>query len=185
MSYYFVNTENKQEGPFLPEELTAHGVNANSFVWREGLTEWVKASDLPELEPYLNSGSSSGPAVPPIPPAAKAQTVEDAPVCDVPKPKSYMVSAIVGMVLGVVPMYYIGILLTLPFGVAGLIYEDRAQTAWRDKRYADMESAASKARIFSLTALFVGIGLWAVLLFILLFFVGSIAAFVPFLFDIF
>lgn len=166
MNYYFINTDNKQVGPLQPEELAAHGVNAATYVWREGLANWVRAGELPELAACL-TGNSNGQAMPPIPPVPPPPPAGQ-PSQDVPAPESYMVTAIVGMVLGVIPLFYIGLFLAVPFGVAGLVFDSQAKTAWRERRYPAMEDAVKKARIFSRTSLAIGIGCWALLLLLII-----------------
>lgn len=57
-------------GPFTLDELHVKGINPDTFVWTEGMTDWVKAKTIPELSFLLNkeSGSFAGgnPQVPPV-----------------------------------------------------------------------------------------------------------------------
>lgn len=56
MNYYLAN-EAKQSGPFKDiAELIASGLlNHNSLVWKAGMPNWTKASELTELKPYFLS----------------------------------------------------------------------------------------------------------------------------------
>ena len=47
---YFIISEGQQAGPFPKEHLKARGVEKDTYVWSEGLEEWVPASELPELQ---------------------------------------------------------------------------------------------------------------------------------------
>lgn len=46
---YFMIVEGKQVGPLVAQELKYHGLTPETFVWHEGLPDWVKAGSLPEL----------------------------------------------------------------------------------------------------------------------------------------
>lgn len=50
---YYLHVDGKQEGPFplaaLQEKIASGSVSAATPVWREGLPQWVTASDVPEL----------------------------------------------------------------------------------------------------------------------------------------
>lgn len=52
MQYYIV-VSGQQVGPLSFEELRLQNLTPESLVWREGLTEWVTASTLPELSPLF------------------------------------------------------------------------------------------------------------------------------------
>lgn len=60
MKIYFIFDGTKHEGPFTIEELQAIGIKRDTFVWKEGLPDWVHAEKLEELEYML-------PAAPPPP----------------------------------------------------------------------------------------------------------------------
>lgn len=63
MKYYIV-VNKEQKGPYEYEELSQIGLNINTPVWREGLPQWVKASQLPELNGILNNNSCLPPQIP-------------------------------------------------------------------------------------------------------------------------
>ncbi|MEY3983628.1 MAG: hypothetical protein RL160_1187 [Bacteroidota bacterium] len=50
---YYIHDGKQQKGPFEANQLLAAGLNAETFVWREGLDQWVKAGLLTELESML------------------------------------------------------------------------------------------------------------------------------------
>lgn len=53
MSAYFIHTESEQKGPYTFEELKSADIHKDSLVWREGLADWIKAGDLPELNAFF------------------------------------------------------------------------------------------------------------------------------------
>lgn len=50
MKYWMIKDGNS-EGPFSLEELTAHGLAAETKVWRQGLPQWTEARLVPEFAP--------------------------------------------------------------------------------------------------------------------------------------
>lgn len=60
MKKYFYVHEGKSNGPFSKEELVKN-INPETLIWFEGLTKWVKASEIPEL---LSIAQSTPPPIP-------------------------------------------------------------------------------------------------------------------------
>ena len=56
---YFIIIDGQQAGPFSKEELQQHMVRPESLVWRQGLPDWIKASDLPEIAEIIVSPEAS------------------------------------------------------------------------------------------------------------------------------
>ncbi len=50
---YYIVIDGKQQGPFTQEELRHCNLSTETYIWREGLTNWVKAGTLPELSGIL------------------------------------------------------------------------------------------------------------------------------------
>lgn len=51
---YYIAENGQPAGPFEPSELLLHGLTVNSLVWNEGMTNWVSASQVPELMSVLS-----------------------------------------------------------------------------------------------------------------------------------
>jgi hypothetical protein len=73
MHNFYIHFEGQQLGPFTLEELKQRGINRNTMVWFDGLSEWKEAGLIAELKPlFLNqpppfnkqSTSSNGSAEP-------------------------------------------------------------------------------------------------------------------------
>lgn len=77
--------EGIQTGPFPKEMLRLQGLTPDTFVWREGLADWVKAGTLPDLEDLFNEDSAFGAYAQPLPPESGSTEVEGAPHRDYPK----------------------------------------------------------------------------------------------------
>lgn len=57
---YFVIINGAQSGPYPKDQLPYVGVKSDTFVWRQGLPDWVKAESLPELSDIFMSDSAFG-----------------------------------------------------------------------------------------------------------------------------
>lgn len=49
MDYYYLDADMRQVGPMSMDDLVAAGVTGDTMVWHEGLEEWAKAGNLPEV----------------------------------------------------------------------------------------------------------------------------------------
>src|SRR5688572_23971596 len=47
---YFIITGNQQKGPFTLVELSSMQIEMDTPVWKEGMKDWIKASDIKELQ---------------------------------------------------------------------------------------------------------------------------------------
>jgi GYF domain 2 len=65
MKQYFLHDGQNQLGPFSPEELKGKNITSETFVWKEGMSDWVKANEIEELRVLLIN----------TPPPFKAATV--------------------------------------------------------------------------------------------------------------
>ena len=54
MKKYFYAINKVQNGPFSLDEILTKDLDKNTLVWCEGLTDWVRLSELPELNPTNN-----------------------------------------------------------------------------------------------------------------------------------
>jgi hypothetical protein len=62
---YFIITNDVQQGPFTLDELRARGIQSDTLVWCEGMTDWQPAWQVAELKPLFY-----GAATPPPPPTS-------------------------------------------------------------------------------------------------------------------
>lgn len=50
---YFISNNGAQKGPLTFEQLKGQEINKDTLVWKEGTSDWVKASEVEELVPIL------------------------------------------------------------------------------------------------------------------------------------
>ena len=54
---YYMIQSGERRGPFGIETLPSMGLTPDTLVWRQGLSDWTKASELNELDHILNTGT--------------------------------------------------------------------------------------------------------------------------------
>lgn len=84
MKKYFLHNGDKHDGPFTIDELKLKGIEKDTPIWFEGVSDWTKASELDELKelfivipPPLNKESIIESSVP-IPPAFEKKDTNSA-----------------------------------------------------------------------------------------------------------
>lgn len=70
---FFIYRDNKQQGPYTPEQLSGMGITSETLVWREGMEQWTPAWQVDELKDVLAGKVQARPVPPPIPPQADQQ----------------------------------------------------------------------------------------------------------------
>jgi hypothetical protein len=72
MDYYISQGNGQQQGPFKREELMRMGLTPSTLVWRQGMSQWMAASAMPELSDlFVAPAPLPAPAPVPIPKASQ------------------------------------------------------------------------------------------------------------------
>ena len=58
--YYYVDARNQQAGPYSLNDLVAQGITSSTLVWKQGMSGWVPAAQVPEVAVALQRGPVSG-----------------------------------------------------------------------------------------------------------------------------
>ena len=77
MDYYYLDADMRQVGPVSLDDLVAAGVTGDTMVWHEGLEEWAKAGNLPEVVKAMER--KARPATPEKPQAPEAPEAPGSP----------------------------------------------------------------------------------------------------------
>ena len=102
MANWYINIDGNQAGPYSEadfESMRAQGmIPPNAYVWKEGMANWVFASELPGGTP-----AAPPPAAPPAWPSAGAAPGMYQPVVDDAKPNGLVIAsyALAGLALAV------------------------------------------------------------------------------------
>ena len=67
MQQYWINQDGVQAGPVTIEQMEKMSISAKAYVWRSGLEDWVKITELPELADVLQQASDEATASQPAP----------------------------------------------------------------------------------------------------------------------
>ncbi|MBZ4419616.1 AgmX/PglI C-terminal domain-containing protein [Myxococcus sp. RHSTA-1-4] len=95
-SPWFAMVRNKQEGPLdegaLREMVATGTVSGRSFFWQQGMADWKRGSDIPELAGLFAPPPAPEPPPPPVaePPPAPARSGRGAQARREPEPQPFM-----------------------------------------------------------------------------------------------
>ena len=138
--YYYLDSANNQCGPVEASQLGQCGVTSQTFVWREGMADWKRAGELPELSAYVG-GSPATPGAQYAPGSA--------PMAVVNQPSSNLVWAILTTVL-----------CCMPTGIYAIICAAKVDTLWYAGRYEEARRMSRKAGQWSVISAIVAIVVW-------------------------
>lgn len=151
--YYYLNAQGQQMPPVDFESLRNAGINSDTMVWFEGLAGWMRAGDIPELQPIVGAVPPppiSNPVVPPRPVQYQQQYHQGyqaqyqqagMPV----KPQSYL---------------WLGICTTLlcclPAGIVSIVYASKVDSMWNNGMYDEAKDNSEKAKTWGIISAVVG-----------------------------
>ena len=200
MDYYYLDADMRQVGPVSLDDLVAAGVTGDTMVWHEGLEEWAKAGNLPEVvkamerkarpatpeksqapESPVNPESPEKPEKPESPgnpesPESPEAVVIDAAADDeiIPKrPSKRLGMNIAMMVLTTLnPFYILGLMLVVPFAAMSITFGAIGESAYNRENYRLADRFGRLGRGFGKAALISGL---IILLLEILFFVAILS----------
>lgn len=135
MSEYYILNGSEQQGPYTIDQLRGR-VTPQTYVWREGLADWVQAINLPELSAVLLPEGSVSPS-------------------GVVKPKDYLVESIL-----------VTLFCCMVFGILGIVYSVQANSAFSSGNIAAANEFSAKAKQWVTYGFWCGIavvGIYAIL----------------------
>ncbi|WP_266364326.1 CD225/dispanin family protein [Tellurirhabdus rosea] len=139
--YYYLDNNNQQVGPFSVEQLRTQPITPDTLVWMQGMTNWTRAADVPEIRPYFGSAPTAPPTGQPygMPPTAAYPQVGPAPqnFGGYPggvMPKTWLVESIL-----------VTLFCCLPLGIVGIINASRVESRYRIGDLAGAQQASLEA----------------------------------------
>jgi len=135
MSEYYILNGSEQQGPYTIDQLRGR-VTPQTYVWREGLPDWIRAGDLPELSAVLLPEGSVSPS-------------------GVVKPKDYLVESIL-----------VTLFCCMVFGILGIVYSVQANSAFSSGNITAANEFSAKAKQWVTYGFWCGIavvGIYAIL----------------------
>ena len=166
---YWINHNGVQSGPVDLDALKEMGLTSAAYVWHEGLSDWVKITQLPELQGLYEMVGEPVPepqAVTtgtPIEETTQAQIGSplqpqygEEPLIDEPCPSTNLVWAIVATVLCCVP-----------FGIVAIVYANKVTKLYKAGDLYGAKSASETSMWWTIAAIVVGV-VWRPLLYTLI-----------------
>ena len=89
-TYYYVDGNRQQAGPYDLETLVERGITESTLVWKQGMADWQPARKVPEVADALRAAASRAAAEPPAEPpvAPPAEPVAPQPESAAPQPEA-------------------------------------------------------------------------------------------------
>ncbi len=181
MKYYIV-VDGKPAGPFDIAQLAEQGIKGKDLVWKEGLSEWVAAETIDELQavlygaqqtattpPPTNTDGTIVPPAPPVPPMLQPSNPQLSYQASQPMglpPKNWLVESIL-----------VTLFCCLPFGIVGIIKASNVSSLWAAGRVEESQRASSEAKKWTLIGFWIGMApIFVVIIFYALIFTSMIAS---------
>lgn len=137
MEQYYYTDGTERYGPFTIEQLRERNLTGSTLVWKEGMADWLPASQVTELQSLLTPADSfSAPAVP----SFANTTTPGLP------PKNWLVESIL-----------VTILCCLPLGIVGIINATKVESLWNSGQRDAALKASQEAGKWVKIAFFAGI----------------------------
>ena len=133
---YYMHIGGQQVGPYEENELPSHGLTASTMVWREGMPDWVAASQVPELS-HLLPPIQQPPSYQPQPGYGPQQPYGARP----PMPATYLVWAILATLL-----------CCMPFGIVSIVKASQVSSLYYQGNYAEARAASRAARNWAIAS---------------------------------
>lgn len=148
--YWLATAEQEKIGPLTFDELIASPhFGPDVRIWRQGLTSWVKASQLPELANFFGSAPTEVVEIEDVPVAvAAAANVGQSAECDSrpERPRSYLGWGIAALILCCM----------IP-AIVSVIYSTFVSSRYADGDYEGARRASETAEMWLLVSIVAGI----------------------------
>jgi len=176
--YYYANGD-QQLGPFSIQELQSKNLRKDTYVWYEGLSDWTRAGDLPELgglfeTPQAQMQTQNPPLHQTPPPPAQTgnyqaprnqggyQQQHNAPSGI--KPKTWLVESIL-----------VTLFCCLVGGIVGIVYASQVDSKWAMGDTAGAQKSSDNAKLWVMISF--GVGIAVIILYFLMVLSMGVGAF--------
>lgn len=159
---YWINHNGVQSGPVDIEGLKAMGLTSRAYVWHEGLSDWVKITQLPELQGLYEMAetpavqgqpletatqqSASAPAATTWQQPVQGNERIQEPAAQEPCPPTNLVWAILACVF-----------CCIPFGIVGIIYANKVSKCYLAGDIYGAKRASETGAWWIIAAMVVGV----------------------------
>jgi hypothetical protein len=105
--YFYIDSDGKQKGTYTPEELRNEHIRKETLVWTQGMAQWMRADEVPELQflfaeqgyPATHTGQET-PVAPSYqqPVHSESEVVRDSNYAPVMKVKDWIITYLIMLV---------------------------------------------------------------------------------------
>lgn len=155
--YFYIDSSGKQKGSYSPEALRNEDIKRDTFVWTNGMTDWLPADQVEELS-FLFEGTS-GYYPPQMPPQYTQSSVKDEEKDTPPMPKNWLMESIL---VTIIPLITCGSFLSL-LGIVGIVSASRVEGQYNSGEYTQAADSAKQAKRWTLITFWITIG-WVLIL---------------------
>lgn len=165
---YWINHNGVQSGPVELDDLKKMGLTSSAYVWYEGLSDWVKITEVADLKDYYDLPAETAETMtaddvqaepttmatpPPIPVQEPVQAAEQQPqqpqqmpAAPEPCPPTNMVWAIISTVL-----------CCLPMGIVAIVFATQVTNKYRQGDIEGAKRASETTAWLCIAAIVLGI----------------------------
>ena len=139
--YFYLNSNNEKAGPVVPTEFDRYGINENTMIWKEGMSNWIKAGQIPELSQYFRLS-------PPPPPPVSGSNLGGNKTDEHLMPNNNMEWAILSTIL------------CWPIGIYSLIQSSKVSNLYFRGQYKEAQEKADSAKKWVFISLGISLVCW-------------------------
>lgn len=165
---YWIVVGHNHAGPYTASQLKGMGIAPDTYAWHRGLTQWVAASEIPELAEALWPAVQSDQPVEPL--ATEGTVVEEVqtesvrltPPTPPQRPESPQAAA-TALATEPCPSSYlwwsiiVTILFSLPLGIIAIIFSAQVHRKWSCGDMDGARRSAERAYWFSIVGFVLGL----------------------------
>lgn len=151
-NYFFLDKQERQQGPIPPEKFAQNGVTPDTLVWCSGMTDWERAASVPELQGFLTPFTRME-QQPPEPPCHESERLafrqpsQSAGTPYVyPRPDTHLVEAVIATLC-----------CCLPFGIVAIVKSGQVSTFYARGQYDQALLCSDDARKWVVVSVICGI----------------------------
>lgn len=161
MLYYYVDSDGATQGPVNIGHFKTNFINGHSWVWHDGLPQWVEAHTVPSLRSYMRSdlpaSFSTKKGIVDLEkermniPVNKVLPKTELDVLRSRVPKTWMIEAVLTTIF-----------CCIPFGIVAIIYASRVAPYWRKGFYGESIASSNKAGLWVKISVVLTIMIWVI-----------------------
>lgn len=135
---YYINENGQQYGPFSVEQLRLRGITSETPVWCDGMAQWSKAKNVPELLTILSNAQTGYNNL--------NNTYRPQPSGECPN--NHLTMAIIATILTFLCCGILGAV----FGIIAIVSSNKVDRCWREGNYDEAFRQAKKAKTWSIVS---------------------------------